>query len=75
MTDTRCLACREFVYADLTDKRDLQTLSAREAWEQVEKGELVLVDVRPAARYEEAHPPGARSAPLYRKVSAASMSC
>ena len=57
------------MYGDLTDKRDLQTLDPREAWEKMELGKLVLVDVRPKKRHEEAHPPGSVNAQLYRKVS------
>ena len=59
---------RDFVFGQLTDERDLQTLDPRDAWQQAQKGKLVLVDVRPKARYEEAHPPGSKSAQLYRKV-------
>lgn len=56
------------MFGQLTDERDLQSLDPRDAWQQAQKGKLVLVDVRPKARYEEAHPPGAQSAQLYRKV-------
>ena len=62
------------MYGDLTDKRDLQTLDPREAWEQMEVGKLVLVDVRPKKRHDEAHPPGSVNAQLYRKVQPASLS-
>ena len=34
----------------------------------MERGKLVLVDVRPKGRHEEAHPPGSVNAQLYRKV-------
>ena len=61
------------MYGDLTDKRDLQTLDPREAWERMERGKLVLVDVRPKKRHEEAHPPGSVNAQLYRKVQPASL--
>ncbi len=40
------------------------TLTAAEAWARVQRGELVLVDVRGASEYQSGHVPGARHIPL-----------
>lgn len=40
-----------------------------EANAKVQSGDWVLVDLRPASRYREAHPQGAVNVPLYKEVA------
>ena len=52
-------------YAGLK-KKGLRTMSPEEAAKLLETGDWVLLDVRRPDQYEEAHPEGALSVPMYR---------
>jgi len=49
--------------AYLGDRRELHTVDRAELAALVERGEVVVLDVRPAAEYAAGHIPGARSVP------------
>ena len=49
--------------AYLGDRDELQTITRDELDERLQRGELVLIDVRPAAEYAAGHIPGAISTP------------
>lgn len=55
------------VYDYLLSKQ-LRTVSPQEAQQLAASGDWVLVDVRPKAAYDEAHPEGFISAPLYQPI-------
>jgi rhodanese-related sulfurtransferase/predicted transcriptional regulator len=48
----------------LGDRTGVEHLSAAELQERLERGDVVLLDVRPEAEYRAGHIPGALSAPL-----------
>lgn len=48
----------------LNDHFDMTGVSLSELKERMEKGEVLLIDVRPKEEYEEAHIPGALSIPI-----------
>ncbi|GFH23759.1 rhodanese-like protein, partial [Haematococcus lacustris] len=52
----------------LVDEKKLRSVTPEEAEESVESGSWVLVDVRPAPAYQQAHPAGAVSIPLYQPI-------
>ena len=45
-----------------------ESVPPKDASGMVQSGDWVLVDVRPASRYEEAHPAGAVNIQLYKEV-------
>ncbi|KAJ9504523.1 hypothetical protein QJQ45_029528, partial [Haematococcus lacustris] len=49
-------------------EKKLRSVTPEEAEESVESGSWVLVDVRPAPAYQQAHPAGAVSIPLYQPI-------
>ena len=49
-------------------EKDFSSTPADEVQKKMQQGKVVLVDVRPKARFEDAHPVGAVSIPLYQKV-------
>jgi rhodanese-related sulfurtransferase len=55
----------------LGDRADIELLSAPELHERLERGNVVLLDVRPEAEYRSGHIAGAVSAPLERLASVA----
>jgi rhodanese-related sulfurtransferase len=48
----------------LGDRDEIEQLSARELEERLDRGEVVVLDVRPESEYRAGHIPGAVSAPL-----------
>jgi rhodanese-related sulfurtransferase len=48
----------------LGDRDDIETLTAEELAERLERGRAVLLDVRPAAEYAAGHIAGAKSVPI-----------
>ncbi|KAL6751177.1 rhodanese-like protein [Haematococcus lacustris] len=52
----------------LVDEKKLRSVTPEEAEKSVESGSWVLVDVRPAPAYQQAHPAGAVSIPLYQPI-------
>ncbi|MCR4386661.1 MULTISPECIES: ArsR/SmtB family transcription factor [Bacillus amyloliquefaciens group] len=48
----------------LNDKLGMEGVTLSELKERMEKGEILLLDVRPAEEYEKAHIPGAISIPI-----------
>ena len=46
----------------------LESVPPAAAKEMVDSGDWVLVDIRPANKFESAHPAGAKNVQLYRKV-------
>ena len=55
----------------LGERADVEQLSAAELQERLERGYVVLLDVRPEAEYRFGHIPGARSAPLEQLAAVA----
>lgn len=58
----------ESISPELTGKYDIQVVGVDQARDLVAAGKAVLVDVRPADQYEEAHPAGAISIPAFRVI-------
>lgn len=56
---------QDTIYTYLTQK-GMRQLSPEDAQAMAESGQWVLLDVRFASKYENAHPEGAESAPLYQ---------
>lgn len=53
----------ELASAYLGDRHDLETISREQLRERLERGDVVVVDVRPAVEYAAGHLPGAISIP------------
>lgn len=56
----------------LGERAEVEQLSASELQERLERGEVVVLDVRPEVEYRAGHITGSRSAPLERLPSIAS---
>lgn len=48
----------------LSDRRELEAISAEELRRRLDDGSVVLIDVRPAREFDAAHIPAARSLPI-----------
>ncbi|KAK9835199.1 hypothetical protein WJX81_005156 [Elliptochloris bilobata] len=59
----------EDIHRVLTVDENLQSVSPEQAAELVESGDFVLIDVRPQADYDKAHPAGAVNVPLFQRVN------
>jgi rhodanese-related sulfurtransferase len=57
-------AVEHVVNSYLGDRAELEAISAAELRERLSAGDVVLLDVRPAAEFEAGHIPGARSLPI-----------
>ena len=58
----------ESISPELTGKYNIQVVGVDQAKDLVAAGSAVLVDVRPAGQYEEAHPAGAINIPAFRVI-------
>jgi rhodanese-related sulfurtransferase len=57
-------AVEHVVNSYLGDRAELEAISVAELRERLSAGDVVLLDVRPAAEFEAGHIPGARSLPI-----------
>ena len=63
-----CCADRELVWRFLRQEHDLRSISPQEAKKLAEKGDFVIVDVRPANLHEQARVNNSANAPLFQQV-------
>ncbi|PSC70446.1 rhodanese-like domain-containing chloroplastic [Micractinium conductrix] len=70
-TDTRYPSW-EVISTDLTQKHGVRSVGAEEAFDMVELGQAVFIDVRPQAEHDEGHPRGSVCVPAFLVIESPS---
>lgn len=66
LAETRLAEVEETVQRYLSDRDEMEALTPDELEERIERGDVLVLDVRPEEEFEAGHIPGARSIPVDR---------
>lgn len=64
LAESRLTEIKETVRRYLADRDQMEALSPEELEARLERGDVIVLDVRPKTEYEASHIPGARSIPI-----------
>jgi rhodanese-related sulfurtransferase len=66
LAESRLAEVEETVRRYLTDRKELEAVTAAELETRLEREDVIVLDVRPEAEYRDGHIPGAQSIPVDR---------